>query len=40
MVFIMYGLWWLFAKFTGRLKGSRDQEYVEARGTAAAAAGD
>ncbi|MDX2140619.1 MAG: hypothetical protein SF123_21230 [Chloroflexota bacterium] len=41
MVFMMYGLWWLFAKFTGRLKGARADTYVEGRGTAAAVgAGD
>jgi hypothetical protein len=34
MIFVMYGLWWLFARFTGRLKGARTAEYVEARGTA------
>ncbi len=40
MVFVMYGLWWLFARFTGRLKGTRSTEYIEGRGTAGAAAGD
>ena len=32
MVFVMYGLWWLFARFTGRFESMRDSQPVEAAG--------